>query len=158
MVLRMVHEPAEFESVNRGPAAAPAASECRVVRGWFLKKRYECGHRDAVRFHFTVWGEELRLGKWYRRSSDLCPECLLRELRLRIIRCADCGGPILPGEPIATPCRDERDRDQDVLTTVPYNGGELVVTCLCHDNAMGFSGHWDGERIRRIRWKVAPDE
>lgn len=158
MIQRCVPEPAELESVIRGPAASPLDGDCRVVRGWLFKKRYDCGHRDARRFHFVIWGAELRLHKWFRRSSDLCPECLLRQLRPQIIRCADCRGPILPGEPIATPCRDDRDQAAEWLTTMPYGGGELVVTCLCSDNALGFSGHWNGERIRRIRWEIAPDE
>ncbi len=155
---RLIHVPDGFENVIRGPAASPRESDCRVVRGWFLRRSYGCGHRAAANFHFVIWGTELRLHKWFRRSSDLCPDCLLRQLRPQIVRCPDCGGPILPGEPIATPCRDDRDAGRDDLTVVPYQGGELVVTCLCADNALGFSGHWNGDRIRRVRWEIAPDE
>ncbi len=155
---RLIYVPDGFENVIRGPAATPSDGDCRVVRGWPFKKRYDCGHRDAVRFHFVIWGAALRLHKWYRLSSDLCPECLLRQLRPQVIRCADCREPILPGQPVATPCRDSRDEGRDDLTTLPYPGGELVVTCLCSDNALGFSGHWNGESIRRIRWEIAPDE
>lgn len=157
---RLVAEPdGTTEEVVRGAAATPVAGDCRIIRGWLPRRRYECGHHDAVRFHFVILGRIIRFYGWFRRSSGLCPECFLRQMRPQIIRCADCGEPILPGEQVATPCRDYRDTDDARLSIIRREeGGELVVTCLCADNFLGFSGHWDGERIRRLRWTTGPDE
>ncbi len=158
MVLKLVPEPGELESVERQPSSSPTAEDCRVIRSSFFRRRYDCGHSGARRFHFLIWGVEVRFNGRFLKRNRLCPACLLAQLMPKIIRCADCQGPILPGAPVATPCRDGRDADKNWLTTLPGHGRGLVVTCLCDDNALGFSGHWNGSAIRRVNWKTVEPE
>ncbi len=158
MVLKLVPEPGGLENVERQPSASPTAADCQIIRTSFFRRNYGCGHSGARSFHFLIWGAKVEFNGRFLKGNRLCPACLLSQLMPRIIRCADCEGPIMPGAAVATPCRDERDAGKDWLTTVPGPNGGLVVVCLCADNALGFSGHWNGSAIRRITWEPVEEE
>ena len=158
MCLRLVPESAGPESVSRGPASSPRLEDCAIIRRSFFRRRYACGHRGLKKFSFSIWGHEVRFNKGFLLLNDDCPACLLAKLMPRIIRCADCERPILPGDPIATPCRDPRDQGKDWLTVVNGQDRDLLVCCLCNiDNELGFSGHWNGAEILRVRWVTKSD-
>jgi len=158
--MKLTIKPGERIDVVLGTTASPLPGECRVLRRSIFGRKYGCGHRGPRRFAFRIWEFTSRTMSPTPERRELCPACLLEELRAQVIRCADCQGPILPGEPIGLPVKDARDQGRTSTTVVPpaAGGSELVVIC-CNgrcEGMIGFAGHWAGKFIQGVRWVTEP--
>ncbi|MFA6604205.1 MAG: hypothetical protein WCT10_05235 [Patescibacteria group bacterium] len=137
-------------AVVREPTSSPRLEDCAIVRRSFFRRKYGCGHRGPKLFAFSIWGSEVRLIDEFLLQNEECPVCLLTRWQPQIIRCPDCEQPIIPGDPVVLPCRDERDDGKDWLVVVPGDsGGDQVVCCPCGDNCLGLRGQfkWNGSAV-----------
>lgn len=137
----------KFLAVQR-PAAALKAEDARVVAVGYANGRHcSCGQPLADYLVLEVLGQRLTVTPDDLARAGRCANCYLREFLPRVIRCADCGGPILPGMTVATPIVDARDAGKDWITTLTYGPHRMTVVCLCGEGALFQAGRWTGELI-----------
>jgi hypothetical protein len=97
----------------------------------------ECGHLSRKSLVFDVYGVKVT-GDGRRR----CADCGKEELGKIAIRCALCGLPILPGDPVSI----YDVGGADIIDDIAHRVGESVLGCnrwdCCTPGA--FAGHWGG--------------
>lgn len=96
-----------------------------------------CGHPSHGSLVFDVYGQKVT-----GDGQRLCPDCSKEELAKIVIRCALCGLPILPGDPVSI----YDDDGADIMDDIAHRVGESVLGCnrwdCCTPGA--FAGHWGG--------------
>ncbi len=109
----------------------------------------KCGHSGPETFelHFLGTGFEIK-------RDDKCPDCAKEYLVSHAIRCASCGLPILPGDPISRYNINGRHKPWTCYIAEEADGKETrktVIGCLrwyCCDTGAHFAGHWTDEGFR----------
>jgi hypothetical protein len=119
-----------------------------IVPDPYSKKRvrYACGHRGPLSYRFEYMGFDFRLNPNIVANRKLCPDCIWKEMRPKIIRCAVCGAPILPG-PVQL-LGSEREYNKEWATL--GDGRPMVHANLRCGDSPEPDGEWDGEQYRRL--------
>ncbi len=108
-------------------------------------RKFGCGHEHAKDFDFIFYG----IGyKYDATTSDKCGVCVLEEMRSKVIRCGDCGRPIMPGDPVAGYVIDPDKPPNPAWVHTDENGGYLGCLSMdCCPSGGAYMGNWDGERV-----------
>lgn len=136
---------------TRKPRPMPTPTDtCTVENKNGEEVEYECGHRHAERFTVNIFGEPITFTDAGYAIRELCAECFLARLRTGLIRCALCGFPIMPGDPVAVYGNNKKLFKKEWMTTVGEGKDEDkgVIGCLrwdCCPSGGFFSGHWMGD-------------
>jgi len=105
---------------------------------------YDCGHRGPIKFHFDIFGEAIETDeRRLREEHACCPDCIVAEMRLDIIRCALCGHFISPGMPVAA-YGEGSDIRVEWATRIPDGGYIGCMRWDCCPSGGFFAGHWLG--------------
>jgi hypothetical protein len=120
-------------------SALPESSdECYLQETGGEKIRYRCGHSEPSKFKIFVYGIVFSPPD----GDKYCPECWLKRIKWHVIRCASCGLPILPGEPVALyswTSRGLRFRQAAARHKRQYIG---CMRWDCCPSGAFFSGYW----------------
>jgi hypothetical protein len=108
--------------------------------------RYKCGHRGFLSYQFEYLGFAFRPNLNVIADRKLCPACIWKEMRPKIIRCAVCGAPILPG-PVQLLGSGWNYNEKWVTLG---NGRPIVHANLRCGNSPEPDGEWDGEQYRPL--------
>lgn len=112
---------------------------------------YDCGHSHPGRFAYDLYGTKLTPNKKGFADHTLCANCRLAEFKKVTIRCALCGGLIMPGEAVALYVHDEKIFDKpERITFVETGKIRQVIGCMdwdCCWSAAAFAGHWTGDHF-----------
>lgn len=123
----------------------PLDATCEITERGGETVRHECGHVGHQLFKISVWGRPMIEAK-QEGSRKFCADCLLVKVREDFIRCAICGEPIWPGQPVAL-----------IVDTMAFSRrawrtiiDEQIVCCMGWDceAGPGFVGHWTGKDIK----------
>lgn len=103
--------------------------------------KFQCDHLGAKKIEIILYGESIFRGETKDARPQLCPNCILEEIKQFSIRCAFCGGAILPGEGVALYNKESEGINKKWGTYV----GENIIGCLamdCCPSGGFFAGHW----------------
>lgn len=104
----------------------------------------ECGHQGPASFEMHF------LGAGYKISTpERCPDCAREYISEHAIRCASCGLPILPGQPIVL--YSIEDKHHPWTCYVSREGKKSVIGCLgwyCCKSGGFFAGYWTNKGFR----------
>jgi len=106
---------------------------------------YACGHTGCIHYSFFYLGFQFGVDPEKIEKRDLCPACIWKRMRPKIILCATCGLPILPGNQV-------KKVQLDAVTfqhAFEASKGEYLACTRCV--GMCFTGHWTGERYRELQ-------
>lgn len=141
----------EIAGLPRQGEPMPEPEEtCRVIPLSEEIVRFACGHDAPARFAVIFWGEPKEPTDEVLAARKECGECVLALWRPKLIRCARCGFPIGPGDPVALYEDDGRFKPER-KTAVERDGRRRVIGCLrwdCCPSGAFFVGNWDGEKVR----------
>ncbi len=143
----------KFETVAQYPQK-PARSSlpapirtCSIIKRSFFERDYACGHRDSRAFRLNIFGMETGT----IRQKDLCPNCQIEDGKKKIIFCALCGLPIIPGNGVAI-----YDDDNEGIRPDATHIGKSVLGYLrweCCPGGLLFAGHWTTEGFKPYDFK-----
>ena len=124
----------------------PSDDKCEIIyRSWWCRT-YHCGHRDARVFRIRAFGVETKK----IRQKERCAECFLQHVREKVIRCALCGLPIFPGDPVALYHRKSEGLQFEVAS---FTEKDAAIGCLrwdCCPCGGFFAGHWTENGFRHF--------
>jgi hypothetical protein len=112
--------------------------ECSHQSKSLFRRRYRCGHVARRAFTVTIFGRRRR-GTIHQK--ELCPECLIEDLKKQAIRCVRCGSTIMPGDPVSLYHHSSPGLHVEVATKVD----DQTIGCLgwdCCPSGAFFAGHW----------------
>ncbi|MFC1638726.1 hypothetical protein ACFL26_00465 [Patescibacteria group bacterium] len=129
-------ETQEAERFDGGPATIEFVADGEET------VRFDCGHDGPVDFHYEVYGRRMETDtERIRERHWKCPECMVADMRQRILRCVCCGRPIFPGNSVSFVAggfpRASREWGRQ-------HDGDWIA---CTDCAP-YCGMWTGEGVR----------
>lgn len=126
----------EIEKVDRSLLGVLAIGE--------EEKGYQCGHSGPRRAEFILFGDQILFkGQQEIDSSEMCPDCLLEELKATSLQCCLCGCPILPHASVAVYNPSMEGINKEWARYVERG----VVGCLrpnCCPTTGFYAGKWTG--------------
>ncbi len=124
-----------------------SSDKIEPISSSWLKKKYSCGHRGPRKFSLFVHGISVDSTK----HNDLCPECLIEEVKRTVIRCGFCGLPIFPGDGVALYHPTTQGLD---LAIASFVDPDSVMCCMRWDcsphSSFLFAGHWTKDGFRQF--------
>jgi hypothetical protein len=128
----------EEESLNEA-----LHDEIRALPASGEMKDFACGHCGVSLYHMDLYGLVLHSNG---KSPEKCGQCAAEWFRSISCRCALCGLPIMPGDPVALYGPSNKFKRQRV--TEVRSG---VLGCMrwdCCPSGGFFAGHWTGKGFR----------
>lgn len=126
------------------PHPNPNTGDFFITHRTGKKETFPCGHRDFPKYRISAFGATIlqNLGL----PNGQCGECLLHELKPKVIQCCLCGSPILPQHPIRLCPIGVDDKDGVKATITPGKDPKKIACSKC-------AGHfpqrvlyiWNGE-------------
>ena len=101
---------------------------------------FRCGHVGADAVRYDVYGTKIN-GR-FRPDSPKCPDCCVQDMRKRVIRCAACGRPIMPGDVVHL-ARGTFGKSEWITRFQ----GEMVFCNRSDCEAPNPAGRWTGETV-----------
>lgn len=115
---------------------------CYAITDSDVSMQYDCGHMAPTPFKLSIHGRVTGDITY----TDRCPDCAIKDAKHGMIRCASCGGPIFPTQPVAVmTIYDSYVQRLDVATHV---SDTEVICCIAMDTCdLGpcVSGQWMGD-------------
>lgn len=112
-----------------------------VLRQRFRPHRpYPCGHVDTDRYKTIVYGLS------FSGTSELCPNCSANQHLQVIIRCVNCGLPIVPTQMVAVVLPVSGDLKKSYAKFVNDDTG-VVICCRPGCFHGDFTGFWNGSKV-----------
>lgn len=108
----------------------------------------DCGHMGYESFELHLLGVTYTIS-----GSKRCPNCTIEYFIKDVIRCASCGLPILPDEPIALYGLEGKHHPWTCYISKEGEPSKSVIGCLrweCCDSGAYFAGHWSVDGFRPI--------
>jgi hypothetical protein len=121
---------------------AKAQDICEISSRSWLKFFHKCGHFGSWSYCVNLYGIEFEpYSKWRE-----CPECFLKSIKAKSIRCAICTLPIVPGNAVAL--YDPESKAINKKHAKIIDGSAVgCLRCDCCPSAGFYCGNWDGEKI-----------
>jgi len=107
-------------------------------------KQHGCGHLGPSYYNIRVYGGIITPTK--EHAQELCPDCLIKEVKETFVRCCLCGLYIMPGDPVAVYCANSVEPKDFAFTIV----GSSAIGCLrwdCCQSGGFYAGNWTGKDI-----------
>jgi hypothetical protein len=132
-------------SENKEPAVTET---CRVIPVGWEKAAYKCGHIGPINATFDLYGQKYFCNQELLAGREKCPECLHDEQLKSVIRCCQCGFPILPGSGVIR--YGDISSYKKEWTTVDGGGALGCLRVDCCDNPFAVSGNWNGQKVDNV--------
>ncbi|MBP6859706.1 MAG: hypothetical protein KBC69_03765 [Candidatus Magasanikbacteria bacterium] len=126
----------------------PSTDSCLITDQSGPEVEYQCGHRHHERFIINIFGEPIELTDEAYAKRERCAQCRLTLIKECVIRCAQCGFGIRPGEAVALYTAESVN---SAWATYVGERAKLVIGCMrwdCCPSGGFFAGHWTGKHFQ----------